>query len=101
MGIHRCEVATDSDGMMTFRDAEGVVALRMPSGRVVDCRLDPPFYAIVPCPWCVGVHGLNAKGREHDPVSHIDPELGTPWKEPLIDMGRDMLHIEVNVGGTK
>ncbi len=76
MGILKCEVETDTEGMMTWRAAGKVVALRMPSGRVVDCRVDPPFVAFVPCPWCVGVHGLDSKGKEHDALSHVDPSIG-------------------------
>ena len=83
MGICKCEVATDAEGMMTFSAKGKKVALRMPSGRVVDLRLDPPFVSISPCPWCVGIHGLDSSGKEHDALSHIDPDLGTDiaWAE--------------------
>lgn len=36
-----------------------------------DLRLDPPYYNIVPCPYC----GVK-EDRGHDPMKHINPALG-------------------------
>jgi hypothetical protein len=76
MGILKCEVSVDEDGMMSFSSDGKVVALRLPSGRVVDLRPDPPFVAIVPCPYCIAIHSADSKGKDHVPECHIDPSLG-------------------------
>jgi hypothetical protein len=36
-----------------------------------DLRNNPPFYTILPCPWC-GVE----EDRNHKPLDHVDPRLG-------------------------
>ena len=79
MAIQRAKVVCDEDGMLIFSDEKTNVkiALRLPSGRVVDLRLDPTFVAITPCPYCIATNGTEKKGQEHDPLCHIDPSLGS------------------------
>jgi hypothetical protein len=60
------------DGVESYTDSSGaLVALKLESGRVVDLRVDAPFLAMSPCPYC----GAEAN-RNHDNILHIDLSLG-------------------------
>lgn len=51
-----------------------------PDGRKEDRRKHPPYLAMSPCPYC-GVSGPRTGSvSAHDPLKHVQPELGTPVK---------------------
>ena len=62
------------DGVRYWREAAGqTVASRDGSGFVTDHRPRPPYFQILPCPYC-GVE----EDRGHEPRLHVDRRLGTP-----------------------
>lgn len=67
----QCAVINERYCMVWLDD--GVrVAYRMVGGStVVDERKEPPFYQILPCPYC----GIE-EGNDHDPLKHVDARLG-------------------------
>ncbi len=56
---------------------ETVVGLRLPSGRGIDLRNEPPFHPTSPCLWC---GCLDDKG--HDNTKHIVAWLGEALPTP-------------------
>lgn len=71
MSVVRCS-ASRAGSTLTWTDAAGrVVATRRDGERPVDLRPAPPYYQILPCPYC------DADGAAHDPLKHVDPSLGT------------------------
>ena len=62
------------DGVRYWRDANGqTLASRDGTGFVTDHRQRPPFFQILPCPYC----GVESD-RGHEPLLHVDRRLGTP-----------------------
>jgi hypothetical protein len=62
----------DDDGVTTFLADGKEVAFKMPwAGTVADCRLQPPFVNMIPCPFC----GTN-NNAEHVAEKHVDHFLG-------------------------
>ena len=54
-------------------DQEMVFMVSKDNGMPTDMRRNPPFYQILPCPFC----GVETD-RNHNPLMHVDDRLGTP-----------------------
>lgn len=61
----------DEEVCTLFDKLQEPVAITL-DGQVVDCRKQPPFLQILPCPQC----GVK-KDRNHDLLMHVDKRLGT------------------------
>ena len=76
--VHHCVILLGTDGSATYFDRDDsslLVAVVRPGMKyedVIDKR-NPPFFQILPCPYC-GV----MEDRDHDPWLHVNPKLGFP-----------------------
>lgn len=74
--VVRCEVVKYGERHYWFKIEDNPLAqlkavAESVNGVVKDLRTEPPFYQILPCPYC-GVE----EDRNHDPLKHVHSELG-------------------------
>ncbi len=74
----RCTIRPSVDcRVWVFTDPDGHEVFEVSAqGEPIERRAKPPFYQLIPCPYC----GVK-EDRNHLPLKHVDPRLGTPITE--------------------
>jgi hypothetical protein len=55
-------------------DNKTLIAVKLPTGTVSDCRMTPPFLGTIPCMYC------NTRDNKHDETKHISRTLSNVLK---------------------
>ncbi len=76
--------AIEDDMKSMLIDDSVVVFNVFPQGDKIDLRSKPPFYSIIPCPFCG-----TENDRKHDAIKHINPKLGTPETD-VVALAKDI-----------